>query len=61
MLSTQEKFDIITRRQSFLEDADAVSLKQLLENKPQLKLAWETTPTGKRMFSSSVVIRRKDG
>ncbi|KAM7187845.1 tyrosine--tRNA ligase, cytoplasmic [Naviculisporaceae sp. PSN 640] len=47
MLSTQEKFDLIARRQSFLEDADAESLKLLLEDKPQLKLAWETTPTGK--------------
>jgi tyrosyl-tRNA synthetase len=52
MLSTQEKFDLIARRQSFLEDADAESLKQVLETKPKLKLAWETTPTGKRMFSS---------
>ncbi|KAM7212571.1 tyrosine--tRNA ligase, cytoplasmic [Rhypophila decipiens] len=47
MLSTREKFDLIARRQSFLEDADAESLKQLLEKKPRLKLAWETTPTGK--------------
>ncbi|OKO97524.1 Tyrosine--tRNA ligase, cytoplasmic [Penicillium subrubescens] len=47
MVTTEEKWNFITRRQSFLEDADAESLKQLLEVKPKLKLAWETTPTGK--------------
>jgi hypothetical protein len=52
MITTEEKWNFITRRQSFLEDADAESLKQLLEAKPNLKLAWETTPTGKRMFPS---------
>ncbi|KAJ5409132.1 tyrosyl-trna synthetase [Penicillium cosmopolitanum] len=46
-LSTEEKLNLITRRQSFLEAADAESLKRLLEEKPKLKLAWETTPTGK--------------
>lgn len=51
MITTEEKWKFITRRQSFLEDADAESLKQLLEVKPKLKLAWETTPTGKRMWS----------
>lgn len=49
MLSTEEKLNLITRRQSFLEPADAESLQGLLEEKPKLKLAWETTPTGKRM------------
>lgn len=50
MITTEEKLNFITRRQSFLEDADAESLKQLLEVKPKLKLAWETTPTGKRAY-----------
>lgn len=51
MLTTEEKLNFITRRQSFLQDADA--LKRLLEEKPKLKLAWETTPTGKRMSPSN--------
>lgn len=52
MLSTEEKLNLITRRQSFLEAADAESLKRLLQEKPKLKLAWETTPTGKRTSPS---------
>lgn len=52
ILSTEEKLNLITRRQSFLEAADAESLKRLLEEKPKLRLAWETTPTGKRMSPS---------
>lgn len=50
MSSNETKLSLITRRQSFLDAADEESLKRLLEEKPKLKLAWETTPTGKRTF-----------
>ncbi|KAK8162947.1 hypothetical protein IWX90DRAFT_257738 [Phyllosticta citrichinensis] len=52
MLPTEEKFNLITRQQAFLSDADRDSLRTLLarreaEGQAPLKLAWETTPTGK--------------
>ncbi|KAF1938425.1 Nucleotidylyl transferase [Clathrospora elynae] len=47
MLSPEQKYDLVARRQSFLTPEDAESLKKLLSEKEQPKIAWETAPTGK--------------
>jgi len=46
-LTTDERFRLIARRQSLLSPDDEESMKRLLQEKPNARIVWETTPTGR--------------
>ena len=59
MISGEQKFNLITQRQSFLRASDADSFKALLAKKEKPKIVWGTYTSVSSLVGFNLTIKQK--